>query len=368
MFSHSELLQYSRHILLPEIGYKGQIALKNASALIVGAGGLGCPVLQYLTAAGVGRIGIIDFDKVDRSNLQRQILYSVEDIGKQKADTAIKKLSLQNPNVYFDTHNTKLTSLNALKTLKDYEVIIDCSDNFPTRYLVNDACLMLNKPFVFGALYKFEGQVSVFNYNNGPTYRCLFPDYPDASEVLNCSEIGVMGVMAGIIGSLQACEAIKIIAGVGDVLSGKLLMIDTLKINFNIIHIEKNKKNRKLTKFPDYDELCSVKKQKESVRLITAINLQKKINDKSDLVIVDIREPYEFKDVKIQGSTNIPMLQIEKNIHRIPRNKPVCIVCNYGIKSQQVIKHLRAGFGYTNLLNLKGGIIEWIKTTKNIIK
>src|ERR1035437_2494874 len=232
-----EKRRYARHIILPEIGLEGQQKLKQAKVLVVGAGGLGCPVLQYLTAAGVGTLGIIDFDTVDESNLQRQVLYSTEDIGKHKAAIAKEKLEKQNPDINLVSHVAHLTSANALEIISQYDIVVDGSDNFATRYLVNDACVILNKVLVFGSIFKFEGQVSVFNYKGGPTYRCLYPEAPAEGDVPNCAEIGVLGVLPGIVGTLQANEVIKIITGIGDILSGKLLTLDALTMQFNTFTI-----------------------------------------------------------------------------------------------------------------------------------
>ena len=252
MLSKNELKRYNRHIIMSEIGINGQKKLKSAKVLVIGAGGLGCPVLQYITAAGVGTIGICDFDFVDESNLQRQILFNTEDIGKAKAKVAAQKLSLLNPNVKIITHNQKLDKTNVLDIFKDYDIIVDGSDNFPTRFLVNDACVILGKILVFGAIYKFEGQISVFNYKNGPTYRCLIPEEPLISENISCSQVGVIGVLPGIIGSYQANEVVKIIAEIGDVMSGKILLIDTLRMEHNIIEINRNNEYANISELSEY--------------------------------------------------------------------------------------------------------------------
>jgi molybdopterin/thiamine biosynthesis adenylyltransferase len=243
--SPEELIRYKRHILLPEIGLPGQEKLKQAKVLVVGAGGLGCPVLLYLTAAGVGTIGIMDDDRVDESNLQRQILYHPEDVGRFKAEVARARLANQNPHIKMNSHVSRLNSQNALSVFAFYDIIIDGSDNFPTRYLVNDACVILGKPLVFGSIFKFHGQVSVFNYKNGPTYRCLYPQPPATDEVPNCSEIGVLGVLPGIIGTLMTNEVLKMITETGEILSGKLVMIDTLTLDFNSFSFKLNPANKK---------------------------------------------------------------------------------------------------------------------------
>src|ERR1035437_3341330 len=250
-----EIKRYARHLILPEIGIEGQEKLKQAKVLVVGAGGLGCPVLQYLAAAGVGTIGMVDDDVVDETNLQRQSLFSNEDIGRKKAEVAKEKLSKLNPHIILTSDPLHLTSANALEIISHYDLVIDGSDNFPTRYLVNDACVMLNKPLVFGSIFKFEGQVSVFNYKNGPTYRCLFPEPPVDSP--NCAEIGVLGVLPGIVGTIMANEALKIILCIGEVLSGKLFVLDALNFQTQVISFEKNPENLKIKSLIDYEELCA---------------------------------------------------------------------------------------------------------------
>src|ERR1035437_5209301 len=306
MLTKEEINRYSRHIIMPEIGIEGQEKLKQAKVLVVGAGGLGCPVLQYLTAAGVGIIGIVDDDIVDETNLQRQVLYNKEETGKQKADVAAKKLKLQNQNVHLISHILHLTSANALEIISHYDLVIDGSDNFPTRYLVNDACVMLNKPLVFGSIFKFEGQVSVFNYKNGPTYRCLFPEPPIDSP--NCAEIGVLGVLPGIIGTLMANEALKIILGIGEILSGKLFVLDALNFQTQIISFEKDPENLKISSLIDYDNFCTPPLSHGSppspleragvrqgeAKEISVLELKQLLDSKKDFQLIDVREVSEY--------------------------------------------------------------------------
>lgn len=364
MLSAEEQNRYSRHIILPEIGIAGQEKLKLAKVLVVGAGGLGCPALQYLTAAGVGTIGIVDDDIVDESNLQRQILFDIDDVKKQKASVAAKKLKLQNPLVGFTSHVIRLTSANALDIISHYDLVIDGSDNFPTRYLVNDACVMVNKPLVFGSIFKFEGQVSVFNYKNGPTYRCLFPEPPVDSP--NCAEIGVLGVLPGIIGTLMANEALKIILCIGEVLAGKLFILNALDFYTQIISFEKNPENLAIKSLIDYENFCTSPSVTSSpgsgkmseVKEISVYELQELIKHKCDFQLIDVREVNEFRASNMQGE-NIPLDSIEKNIETISRTKQVIVHCQMGGRSKKAIEFLQQKFGFTNLYNLTGGIEAW---------
>ncbi len=356
IFTNNEIKRYNRHIILSEIGLEGQQKLKQAKVLVIGAGGLGCPVLQYLTAAGVGTIGICDFDVVDESNLQRQILYGTADIGKSKALQAAEKLSNLNPYVQFKVYNKMLAKENAIEIFNEYDIVVDGSDNFPTRFLINDACVVLKKPYVFGAIYKFEGQVTVFNYNGGPTYHCLFPEQPDSSETLSCSTVGVIGVLPGIIGTYQACEVIKIITGIGRVLSGKLLIIDALRMEHNMISIQKSDNFNELTELGNYSEMC-LKKNNE-IKELNPLELYERM-DIDDFLVVDIRENIYFNSYHI-NSVNIPISQLLENPELIPYNQKVAVVCERGISSLAIIKELKKIREIDNLYNLNGGIQAWI--------
>jgi sulfur-carrier protein adenylyltransferase/sulfurtransferase len=336
ILSAPELNRYNRHLILPEIGLEGQQKLKAAKVLVIGCGGLGSPLLQYLTAAGVGTIGVLDFDVVDESNLQRQILFSVKDIGKPKAEVAIEKLKEQNPFVKFVLHHTKLRSENALEILKDYDIIADGTDNFPTRYLVNDACVLLGKTNVFASVNRFEGQVSVFNY------RDLFPHPPAPETVQNCAEAGVLGVLPGIIGSIQANEVIKIITGAGEPLSGKLFLMNSLSMETNIIQFTKDNTRNPIEKLIDYDLFCS----SSGIKEITVTEFVHWKEKKDDFQLVDVRE-------------------LEKRISEIEKNKKVVIHCRSGNRSKQAIQLLEKKFGYNNLYNLKGGIMACMERTHN---
>ncbi len=343
--------RYSRQIILPEVGLEGQAKITNASVLVVGAGGLGCPVLVYLAAAGVGRIGIIDADKVDVTNLQRQVLYTTEDEGKPKAETAAKRLMALNPEINIDVYPVWLSKANALEIFSSYDIIVDGSDNFATRYLVNDACVILNKPLVFGSIFKFEGQVSVFNYKGGPTYRCLFPEPPAAGEVPNCSEIGVIGVLPGIIGTLQANEVIKIILEKGDVMSGLLYMYDALSNDVQKLKVFKDPVASLVTELGIYEEVCE-----------TSPDIDKKTFDawKEKQVVfqlIDVREPHEYEQKNIGGEL-IPMNTVKDNLTRIREDIPVIVHCQMGGRSRKIVDFLYEK-GFKNVYNLRNGLQEF---------
>ncbi len=373
MLNKEEISRYSRHLLLPEIGTIGQGKLKNAKVLVIGAGGLGCPVLLYLTAAGVGKIGIVDFDTVDESNLQRQILYAVEDIGKYKAIVAADKLFKQNPFVKFTVYNLQVNNQNALDIIKNFDIIIDGTDNFATRYLINDACVLLNKPLIYGAVYRFEGQVSVFNFKdrkgiNGPTYRCVFPEPPSPESAPNCSEIGVLGVLPGIIGTMQANEAIKLITGIGEPLSGKLLLLNALTMSFTTIDVSYNKESIKNTPANveeflkmDYNYFCGSHKHTDGIKDITAKELISLLDKKEKLQLLDVREPGELPVVTELEDLQIPLGDIKEQTNKISRDKKVIVFCRSGARSKQAITLLQNDFGFNNLYNLEGGVIQWLK-------
>ncbi len=347
--SAKELKQYSRHIILNEIGISGQQKLKNSSVLVIGAGGLGCPILSYLTACGIGRIGIIDFDIVEQSNLQRQVLYSESDIGLSKVEVASRKLCKLNSLVNFDLYNQKLTKLNAVELFSKYDIVVDGSDNFSTRYLVNDAAIIVNIPLVYGSIYKFEGQVSVFNYNNGPTYRCLYPKNTDLKDGLNCSESGVMGALVGIIGSMQANEVIKIICGVGDIMSGKLLIIDSLTLKQSIIKFQKNENNQINELEEDYEN-CSSNYFEE----ITLKELKKLV---FRYELLDVRTDFERNELNI-GGIHIPLNDLPSRFNEIPSNNPIIVYCKSGVRSLHAIDYLKQKGFKNQLINLKGGILN----------
>jgi adenylyltransferase/sulfurtransferase len=330
--------RYNRQIILPEIGVEGQQKLIDARVLVIGAGGLGCPILQYLVAVGVGNIGIVDADVVSISNLQRQILYTVSDVGKQKVVVAKAHLLAQNPDVNIDIYPVMLHSSNALELFKNYDFVIDGSDNFATRYLVNDACVMLKKAFVSGSIFKFEGQISVFNYQNGPTYRCLYPEPPTAESVPNCSEIGVIGTLAGIIGTMQAAEAIKIITGAGEVLSGKLLLFDMLTMRSQIIKFKAIESNKETIELIDYQEFCG-DFPLDSTQNIDAETLQSWIDEQRDFQLIDVRNPHEFERDNI-GGDNIPLDDLLESIAQLDLQKPIVFCCQTGLRSAKALEIL----------------------------
>lgn len=365
-FNKEELERYSRHLIIPEFNIEGQRKLKKAKVLIIGTGGLGSPLLLYLTAAGVGTIGIVDFDVVDETNLQRQVLFSVDDVGKPKVEAAFARLKGLNPHVNFKTFNTRLTSENALDIIRDFDLVADGTDNFPTRYLVNDASVILDKPNVYASIFRFEGQVSVFNYkdkegNRGPNYRDLFPSPPPPGLVPSCAEGGVLGVLPGIMGSLQANEVIKIITGTGAPLSGKLFLLDAATFETRTLKVHKNPKQENITKLIDYEQFCGIgtgEGEKYKVKEITVRELETWKSGQNDVHIIDVREPYEYEIANIKGEL-IPLGTIEKAVDQIPSDKKVVVHCRSGVRSAKAIETLEKKYGFTNLYNLKGGILAW---------
>lgn len=355
MLNKEELARYDRQSILPEIGIEGQEKLKSAKVLVIGAGGLGSPVLKYLTAAGLGTLGIADFDLVDESNLQRQILYDTADIGKPKAATAAEKLRLLNPWATFQVFDTKIDAANALEIIASFDIVVDGSDNFSTRYLVNDACILLNKPLVFGSIFKFEGQVTVFNYRGSGSYRCLFPEEPAEEDMPNCSVIGVLGVLPGIIGSLQANEVLKIILGIGEVMAGKLLVFDALSMNFKSYHYKKNEDNFRLRPLENYQSTTCTSEHEEEV---SPTQLSEWIEQKEDVQLIDVRATEEYSKRNI-GGLHIPLAELRNHIEKIPRNNKVVFYCQSGIRSKQAVRLLAKEHGFKNLKSLKGGLQAW---------
>ena len=370
-FSKEELARYNRHIIIPEFGMAAQQKLKAAKVLVIGSGGLGSPVLLYLAAAGVGTIGIVDFDVVDDSNLQRQVLFGVDEIGKPKVEAARRRLEGLNPYINIRIYNTHLNSQNALDILKEYDVIADGTDNFPTRYLVNDAAVLLGKPNVYASIFQFEGQVSVFNYrdaqgNTGPNYRDLYPTPPPPGLVPSCAEGGVLGVLPGIIGSLQALEVIKVITGVGETLSGRFYIFDALNFENRTFTIKRrddnpiNGKNPTITALIDYEQFCGMRAVEESpLKEITAKELYDWQVKGEKFQLIDVREPHEYDIVNI-GAELVPLATVSANSGRIDRDKKVVVHCKMGGRSAKAIRELEEKFGFTNLYNLKGGIIAYI--------
>ncbi len=375
-FTSQELARYSRHVTIPEFGKAGQEKLKQSKVLVVGTGGLGAPVLQYLVAAGVGHVGIVDFDNVEDSNLQRQILFTTDDVGQPKARVAKDKLEKLNPYVEITLHETRLTSENAMDIIKNYDIVADGTDNFPTRYLVNDACVLLDKPNVYASIFQFEGQASVFNYkdengNRFPNYRDLYPSPPPPGLVPSCAEGGVLGVLPGIIGSIQANEVIKVLIGIGQPLAGRFFIFDALNFETRILNIERdednplNGKNPTQTELIDYEEFCGIPQQEEQeanaeadIKEVTPQTLESWRNKGEDFQVIDVREPYEYEIANINGNL-IPLSQITENAGQIAKDKKVVVHCRSGKRSADAIKTLQDEYGYSNLYNLKGGILAY---------
>jgi len=370
-FSREELARYDRHIIIPEFGLEAQKKLKAAKVLVIGSGGLGSPVLLYLAAAGVGTIGIVDFDVVDDSNLQRQVLFGVNEVGQLKAEAARDRLEALNPYIDIVVHNARLSSENALGIIRQYDVVADGTDNFPTRYLVNDACVLLDKPNIYASIFQFEGQVSVFNYKNekgevGPNYRDLYPTPPPPGLVPSCAEGGVLGVLPGIIGSLQALEVIKVITGVGELLNGRFYIFDALNFESRTFKIKRNPgnplngTNPTITQLIDYEQFCGLKDDaKTTVKEVTAQELYDLEVSGEPFQLIDVREPHEYDIVNI-GAELIPLGTVSANADRIARDKKVIIHCKVGGRSAKAIQELQDKFGFDNLYNLKGGILSYI--------
>jgi len=371
--SNEEVQRYSRHLIMPEVGVDGQEKLKKGSVLCIGAGGLGSPAALYLAAAGVGTIGIVDFDVVDFSNLQRQIIHGTPDVGRSKLASAKDRLLALNPLIRVETYETALSSKNALELFKPYDVILDGTDNFPTRYLVNDACVILGKPNTYGSIFRFEGQASVFATKNGPCYRCLYPEPPPPGLVPSCAEGGVLGVLPGVIGTIQATEAVKLIMGIGEPLIGRFLIYDALRMKFRELKLKKDPDcpvcgtNPTVRELIDYEQFCGVAPSAPEVAVTaasdnetdtTVTELKKKIDAKEDFFLLDVREPNEYQIGRIPGSTLIPLGEVPQRVNEIPRDKEIIVHCKMGGRSAKAATFLRQQ-GFTRVKNLKGGILDW---------
>ena len=361
-----EMARYARHIAIPEFGLEGQKKLKQAKVLVIGSGGLGSPVLLYLAAAGVGTIGIVDFDTVDESNLQRQILFNVNDIGQSKAETAKSRLQALNPHINVVVYKTRFTRENALELVSQYDVVADGTDNFPTRYLVNDACVLAGKVNVYASIFQFEGQVSVFNYlhedgSRGPNYRDMFPEPPPPGLVPNCAEGGVLGVLPGIIGSMQASEVIKVLTGVGEPLVGRLFLFDAASFTTRILKVHKSP-DTKITQLINYEQFCGIEPaaEKRAVKEVSVQELQELLEQGTDFQLIDVREPHEYAIANLDGEL-IPLASVAGAAHRISKSKKVIVHCRSGVRSANAIRELEELFGFDNLYNLKGGILAWSK-------
>ncbi len=366
--THNELTRYSRHLVLRGFGENGQHKLKEARLLVVGAGGLGCPALLYLSAAGVGTIGIADFDIVQETNLQRQVLFTTEDIGKHKVEAAISRLSKLNPWTTFTPHPEKIVSHNAIQIISRYDLVIDGSDNFQTRYLLNDACVLCNKPLVYGSIFQYEGQLSVFNaaLKNGErsvTYRDLFPEPPLPGEVPDCEQAGVLGVLPGVIGSLMASEAIKLITGEGELLTNTLLLFDSQTLQFTRVKIPNRKARKLVTELIDYDKFCGKyysNVESLGMKEITVQELKQWMDSNANFQLIDVREPHE-NDLCSLGGELIPMADVPHNLDKISKDKKVVLHCRSGGRSGNIIQWMEKNHGFDNLYNLKGGILAWAK-------
>ena len=365
--TNDEILRYSRHLIMPEVGMEGQQKLKAARVLCIGAGGLGSPLALYLAAAGVGTLGIVDFDVVDYTNLQRQIIHSTADVGRKKLDSAAEKLKAINPFLNIRKFETRLSSDNALELFRDFEIIADGTDNFPTRYLVNDACVLTGKPNVYGSIFRFEGQASVFAMKEGPCYRCLYPEPPPPGLVPSCAEGGVLGILPGLVGVIQATEAIKLILGQGDSLIGRLLLVDALGMKFRELKLRKNPdcpvcgKHPSITKLIDYNEFCGIRGEEKPVEAgvpeIQVEELKRRLDSGEDVFVLDVREPHEYQICNISGYL-IPLGDLPKRVHELDSSREIVAHCRSGARSAKAVDFLRQA-GFKKVHNLAGGILAW---------
>ncbi|NIM20233.1 MAG: molybdopterin-synthase adenylyltransferase MoeB [Candidatus Latescibacteria bacterium] len=367
MLCHEEILRYSRHLILPEVALEGQLKLKAARVVLVGAGGLGSPLGLYLAAVGVGRIGLIDSDEVDLPNLQRQVMFETGEIGHPKCDVSRDRLRALNPEIEIVAHKTHLTNRNALDLLSGYDIIVDGSDNFPTRYLVNDACVLLRKPNVYGSVFRFEGQATVFSLEDGPCYRCLYPEPPPPGLAPSCSESGILGVLPGIIGTIQANETIKIILGVGESLKGRLLLFDALKIRFNELKLPKNPncpvcgEQPTIKELIDYEAFCGAHGDETQLAVdvseIAPAELKSKLEAGENILLLDVREPYESQ-ISNLGGRKIPLGEFATRIHELEPTREIVVYCRTGVRSATAVDLLRNA-GFRKVWKLKGGINAW---------
>ena len=365
--TNDEILRYSRHLIMPEVGMEGQVKLKAAKVLCIGAGGLGSPLALYLAAAGVGTLGIVDFDVVDYTNLQRQIIHSTADVGRKKLDSAAEKLKAINPFLEIRKFETRLSSENALDIFHDFDIIADGTDNFPTRYLVNDACVLTGKPNVYGSIFRFEGQASVFATEDGPCYRCLYPEPPPPGLVPSCAEGGVLGILPGLVGVIQATETIKLILGSGNPLIGRLLLVDALGMKFRELKLRKNPdcpacgKHPTVTKLIDYNEFCGIRGEEAPVEAgvpeIQVEELKRRLDAGEDLFVLDVREPHEYQICNINGHL-IPLGELPRRVHELDSSREIVAHCRSGVRSAKAVNFLRQA-GFKKVHNLAGGILAW---------
>jgi molybdopterin/thiamine biosynthesis adenylyltransferase/rhodanese-related sulfurtransferase len=365
--SNDEILRYSRHLIMPEVGMEGQLKLKAARVLCIGTGGLGSPLALYLTAAGVGTLGLVDFDVVDYTNLQRQIIHTTADVGRKKLDSAADSLKAINPYLNIKRYDTRLSSENALDIFKDFDIIVDGTDNFPTRYLVNDACVLSGKPNVYGSIFRFEGQASIFGTEAGPCYRCLYPEPPPPGLVPSCAEGGVLGILPGLVGVIQATETIKLILGSGEPLIGRLLLIDALAMKFRELKLRKNPDcpacgtHPTITKLIDYNEFCGIRGEEEEVDAtvpeLQVEELKQKLDAGEDLYILDVREPHEYQICNIGGHL-IPLGDLPKRVSELDSSRDIVAHCRSGVRSAKAVNFLKQA-GFKKVRNLAGGILAW---------
>ncbi len=368
VLSNEEILRYSRHLILPEVGMDGQTKLKDAKVLLVGTGGLGSPMALYLAAAGIGTIGLVDFDVVDRTNLQRQVIHGTKDIGRKKIDSAEESLKDINPNVVVVRHEVALNSENALDIVAQYDIVADGTDNFPTRYLVNDACVLLNKPNVYGSIFRFEGQASVFAMEDGPCYRCLYPEPPPPGLVPSCAEGGVLGILPGVVGLIQATEVVKLILGKGTSLKGRLVLYDALNMKFRELKLRRNPEcpacgdHRTITKLIDYQEFCGIPAQPETPAVdlseIDPVEVKARIDRGDNFILIDVREPHEYQIAKIPYAQLIPLGELPKRLAELDPTADYVMHCKSGMRSGKATDLLRQN-GFTQVRNMKGGILAW---------
>lgn len=377
--SKEEILRYSRHLIMPEVGMEGQLKLKEASVLLIGTGGLGAPLGMYLAAAGIGRIGLVDFDIVDFTNLQRQIIHGTKDVGRKKLDSAADTMQDINPYVEIEKYEVALTSENALEILKNYDIIIDGTDNFPTRYLVNDACVLLNKPNVYGSIFRFEGQATVFAVEGGPCYRCLYPEPPPPGLVPSCAEGGVLGILPGMIGIVQATEAVKLILGTGEPLVGRLVLYDALAMRFRELKLRRNPEcpvcgdHPTIKELIDYHQFCGVPSPAQEAEQpqapegdLTPLEVKAKIDGGDSFVLIDVREPHEYQICSIPQAKLIPLGQLANRVSELNTTDEIVAHCKSGVRSAKAVDFLKQA-GFKRVRNMKGGILAWSDTVDSSV-
>lgn len=367
--SKEEVLRYSRHLVIPEVGMEGQLKLKAGRVLLVGAGGLGSPMALYLAAAGVGRIGLVDFDVVDQTNLQRQVIHGTSDVGRKKLDSAAARMREINPNIVIERHETALSSENALDIIGRYDLVADGTDNFPTRYLVNDACVLLRKPNVYGSIFRFEGQATVFAYGDGPCYRCLYPEPPPPGLVPSCAEGGVLGILPGIIGLVQATEVVKLILGIGQPLAGRLLLYDALAMRFREMRLRKNPEcpicgaHRTIHHLIDYQQFCGVTPRQEQPLAgdLDPVDVKRMMDRNQPFTLIDVREPHEWQIARIPGARLIPLGELPRRLHELNSADVIVAHCRSGMRSARAVDFLKQA-GFVKAHNMRGGILAWADT------